>query len=712
MLRPRENTVTLIEEALASLAPLAQARLDQNGHGDAAEKLKAIFGDRLRSAAPSDDQDNGASKELRSEIDPEFEDEEAVVAEDDGAAETSAPAPAVRVRKEKRAKRELVPFEIRDDTDHFIVEFERSLVRHGIRDVNDVVLYLRGISQMCVLFGLQGKRDKTEPEIYRQAINMLRTAKTVLQSACSLEEQDFIPTRALIDLKKLCEDYSVNFPELVPTMDFLSTRGRKSRDLFDGSGLPEEFRGAESFNYDRDPLTIQGSLYNLAVRMAQRGIIYLLMKGIFKEHEANGGNSLLPRQIYATSLKHVSQTMHPREMRKAPAVLHSTGLDRDGFQEAVEREELPENLWRQQIEVIQAVARGLKKGKNRLYFELPAGTGKTLILATLAKLLNPGGNTLVLTPSTHLSMQDQAAFCTTLERKDIGLVSGFIAIFDQPITVGTYTSFQNYVRRGMFPRDKYSLILLDEAHRSLSQQRRDIGEYFKDAVLIGATASSEDISGRSVSDVLKCAYFMSFLDGIKAGIVNPMRLHRIPMPIPPGDDVESAGRQDLENRKATIVSLYKKHCRDRQAVVMMETVARAEEVAKAFMEKGITAKALHSKMPRHATIERDSEFRRGKFPVLCVCEMLTEGWDYPELLYEILGDPVGTEWEVLQRIGRVGRKMPDKGESHIFELRGGRIRRRDKTVDLSMQTPLDQVFNNASFVGPEEGFWPKNTFQI
>ncbi|GEM_PF-6910397 len=705
--QPRKQTQLLVEEALTSLVPLAQDCLDRHGEAVTVE-LREIFGERLRYIAP----DNGNGKTRVDEIEPEFEVDETVIADPDEEIEITAPVLQERAPKLAKAKRELVPFDIRDDIDHSIVELERSLIRHGIRDVNDVVLYLRGISQMSMMFGLYAKREKSGTKTYQLIHDMLRTVKSILQAGCSFEEQDIIPTQALVDLKRICDKYSVNFPELAPTMDFLATRGEGGGNRFEQSGLPEEFRGAEDMSYDRDPLTPQGYLYNLAVRMAQRGIIYLLMKGIFKEHESSGQDSSPLRQIYAVGLKNTSQAMHPREMRKAPAILHSDELNRDGLHEAIERKELPKQLWRQQREVIQAIESGLQQGEGRLYFELPAGTGKTLILAVLAKFLNPDGNTLVLTPSTHLSLQDQKAFQEMLGRKDIGLVSGFTAVFDQPITVGTYTSFQNYVRQKMFPRDKYSLILLDEAHRSLSRQRQDIGEYFDKAVIIGATASSEDISGKSVSDVLKCAYFMPFLDGIKAGIVNPMRLHRIPMPIPPGDDPERVAKQDLENRKATIVKLYERHCHGKQAVVMMETVARAEEVAKALTEHGITAKALHSKMPRYATIDRDSEFRRGKFPVLCVCEMLTEGWDYPELLYEILGDPVGTEWEVLQRIGRVGRKMPEKGPSHIFELRGGVIRRHDKIVALPTRTPLDDVFRNASFVGPDKGFWPRNGFQI
>ncbi|MBI2639137.1 DEAD/DEAH box helicase family protein [Candidatus Peregrinibacteria bacterium] len=715
-LRPRDSTATVIEEALASLAPLAQACLDRHGEAAAGE-LRAIFGKRLRDIAPS----NGNGKvepETASETEPEFDEDEVVVAEPD---ETGEPVEPIFVeRKTKRRRRdfarELIPYEARDDTDHIIIELEKSLIRHGVHDINDVFLYLRGISSMNTLFGLFEKRLGDEKNEERETTStirrILRTAKIILEASCSIEEQDFIPTGALLALKKLCEEYSVNFLELVPTMSVLSEAKRSGHDRFEDTSLPEEFRGAETMGYDRDPRTAQGYIYNLAVRMSQRGIIYLLMQGILKEHETNGGNSSELRGIYAAGLKQISRQMNPREIRKAPAILHSGSLDKDGFNMAVEKRELPEGMWRQQTEVLQAVSRGLKQGEKRLYFELPAGTGKTLILALLTKLLNPDGNTLVLVPSTHLSLQDQRAFEETLERKDTGLVSGFTAVFDQPITIGTYASFQNYVRRKMFPRDKYGLVLFDEAHRSLSQQRQDIGEYFDQATLIGATASSEDISGRSVSDILKCAYFMSFLDGIKAGVVNSMRVHRVPMPIPAGDEHERAVKKDLENRKATITSLYQRHCKGKQAVVMMDSVARTEAVAEALRGEGINAQALHSKMPRHLTISRDAEFRQGRFSVLCVCEMLTEGWDYPELRFQILGDQIGTEWEVLQRIGRVGRRLEGKDESHIFELRGGVIRRRDSLVELPMQTPLDNVFQNASFAGPKQGFWPKNVFKI
>lgn len=636
----------------------------------------------------------------------------------------------------------------KDDLDFSLAELKISLTRGGKNFINQLPVYIRGLTVMLFVFQRMGNTKADA------VVNFL---KNIIELLRAIRDFAPLPIERVQCIKEVFSEYKVEAKEFQSLDSAVEDAKRPQHvfaDTFDASGgnnvterrgLIEEYYAMmhgdddiykdddgliecddpdQSFDEDFNEYTSR-HLFYIVAGIIQNGTVFRFIDAVIRK-DSNGSDIEIKKE-YQKALQLLSMVLENkdkrRKVRDLPKTLHSEKTDANNFFSALENGGLPEKLWRQQDEVLQAIQCGLKKGLTRMYFEKPAGTGKTLDLVLLATLLNPDGNTLILTPNIQLCMQTQEVFLKESDRRDIGLVAADKAVFDQPITIGTYQSFQRYVRKEIFPGDKYSLILLDEAHRSLSHQREGVIDFFHDATIIGSTASSEDIHGRSVSDTLKRVYYMSLMDGIKAGIVNPMRIHKVPIPGNYKALDNTAVEQDFKMRVNILFALYKKHCENKQAIIMMNTIKRAEDAAQYFNDQRIRARTIHSRMDSIQAANLDRAFRKGEFPVLCVCDMLTEGWDYPELEFEFLGDQLTKEWQVLQRIGRVSRKVPGKGISEVFELCGGIGResfttRDESIISLPYKTSLDDIFNlngfskDGTLIPSQDGYWPKNVFEI
>lgn len=381
-----------------------------------------------------------------------------------------------------------------------------------------------------------------------------------------------------------------------------------------------------------------------------------------------------------------------------PLLTKSRALDRKGFLSTVKENTLPPNLWRQQNESLQAIATGLEQGLTRMFIDVPPGTGKTRTSITLMQNLNPKGRTLFLEPSIQLCEQTVRALREINPRASIGIIAGNSAGFDGQMTVSTYHSLQKYVQEEMFDPEEYTLIIPDEAHRALTEQRVLISDTFPNAIIVGTTASSRDIGDRNVEDELDLVYRIPVLDGMRAGIVNATALWTRQT----STDLESKGQMAKE--------VFDEICKGEQTLITVNSTTDANELVALLKSLGIDARTIHSKVPRKdVNNSNELAFRRGRYPILVVCDMLTEGWDHPSLRNLIMLQPPRKEWQFLQQFGRIDRVLPGKDKSNLIVFT-------DERTDL---TALKETFQLNPKTHPQgnliitpDGTWCKNPFHV
>lgn len=205
-----------------------------------------------------------------------------------------------------------------------------------------------------------------------------------------------------------------------------------------------------------------------------------------------------------------------------------------------------------QINAVKALQRSVKKGNQRFLFEMATGTGKTLTAAAVIRLFLRSGNAhrvLFLVDRIELENQAKKNFQNYLS-PDYHTV-----VFKEnaedwrkaEIVVSTVQtlSFNNKYKNYFKPTD-FSLIIVDESHRSINGNYRAVFEYFL-GYKLGLTATPKDYIKNVNIDELKATdpraweqrqlldsyktfgcesgeptYRYSLLDGVKDGyLVNP-----------------------------------------------------------------------------------------------------------------------------------------------------------------------------------------------
>lgn len=87
---------------------------------------------------------------------------------------------------------------------------------------------------------------------------------------------------------------------------------------------------------------------------------------------------------------------------------------------------------------------------------------------------------------------------------------------------------------------------------------------------------------------------------------------------------------------------------------------------KLLNEAGISAKSYTGQTKNAEKIMAD--FKEKKIRFLCACNMISEGWDYPELGILVMARPTLSKVLYLQQIGRGLRKTDVKKNVFVIDV--------------------------------------------
>jgi hypothetical protein len=199
-------------------------------------------------------------------------------------------------------------------------------------------------------------------------------------------------------------------------------------------------------------------------------------------------------------------------------------------------------------------------------------------------------------------------------------------------------------------------------------------------------------------------------------VIAPLRCIRIPpgpgvrtiakVPLRKGevdqdfDQEELAKLLDQGPFNVAIADLYKSRFRKVPGVLYTAGVKHANNVAKAFQEVGINAKAVSGETPKRELAEILAGFERGEVDVLCNAMLLAEGWNSPRATICMHLAPTASRRVYQQRVGRVTRRNQGKEAGLVIDFVHPATTHDETIVTLHSLLDRDVYRGGAIVVGP------------
>ena len=350
---------------------------------------------------------------------------------------------------------------------------------------------------------------------------------------------------------------------------------------------------------------------------------------------------------------------------------------------------------------------------RRFWFEHATGAGKTVAAVGFIEASRTGG-ILILTHRRNLVDQfiGEISDRGYAERLSPPLLDGADHPYG-PVTVETY---QWFVRNAGRISDAYSIVICDEAHTALGEKTSGCIRAWIGPVFIGMTATGALIA-RHVADLFPTQTSrFDLAQAARRGVIAPLRCVRIPpgpgvrtiakVPLRKGevdqdfDQEELAKLLDQTPFNVAIADLYRSRFRRVPGVVYTAGVKHANNVAKAFQDAGIKARAVSGETPKRELAEILAGFERGEVDVLCNAMLLAEGWNSPRATICMHLAPTASRRVYQQRVGRVTRRNPGKEAGLVIDFVHPATTHDETIVTLHSLLDRDVYRGGAIVVGP------------
>jgi ribonuclease E len=353
---------------------------------------------------------------------------------------------------------------------------------------------------------------------------------------------------------------------------------------------------------------------------------------------------------------------------------------------------------------------------RRFWFEHATGAGKTVAALGFVEASRTGG-VLILTHRRNLVDQFLGELRGRGYRKRISpalLKNGAgEPPAGGPVTVETY---QWFVRNAGKVSDAYMIVICDEAHTALGEKTSAAIRQWMGPVFIGMTATGALIA-RHVTDLFPTQTSrFDLAQAARRGVIAPLRCVRIPpgvgvrsiakVPLRRGevdqdfDQEELAALLDQTPFNVAVADLYKTRFKELPGVVYSAGVRHAHNVARAFRDEGMKAKAVSGETPKRELTRTLAAYERGEIDVLVNAQLLAEGWNSPRATVCMHLAPTASKRVYQQRVGRVTRRTPGKEAGIVVDFVHPATPNDDPVVTLHSLLDRDVYRGGAIVVGP------------
>lgn len=331
-----------------------------------------------------------------------------------------------------------------------------------------------------------------------------------------------------------------------------------------------------------------------------------------------------------------------------------------------------------QLEAQQAIVAARDRGCRAQLVSLATGLGKSVVIATLPQLLElrPTDVTLVVAHRDELIAQ----LVEKLQAQNPDAVIGIekadrtaqetCSIVVATVQTLTGARLQRFATK--FGR-RIALFVIDEAHHAAAPTYRAILDKIEqkrpDSLVIGFTATPQRGDGVELNAIFpEIVYEMDARAAIEAGYLVPVRSYAVTSDVDldavasrAGDFVlgQLADAVDNDERNLKILEAYQRIVAGKKTLVFTASVEHARNVAKLFVDVGVSAAFASGDTP---TAEREkivTAFRGDGLDVLVNCGLYLEGFDVPSIQAIINARPTKSTTLYTQVTGRGLRPLDD-----------------------------------------------------
>lgn len=350
-------------------------------------------------------------------------------------------------------------------------------------------------------------------------------------------------------------------------------------------------------------------------------------------------------------------------------------MDYDVFESKIKPNYMQKNALRE-------LTRFRTMGQSRALVVCSAGSGKTYLSAFDALNFNPKKLLYIVHESSILKKALETYQSVFGNDVKFGLYTGEEKDIDADFLFATNVSMSKNL--GLFNKEEFDYIVIDECHHAVNDTYIKIMEYFKPEFLLGLTATPERMDNQDVFALFdeNVPYELRLRDSIINGLVVPFHYYGVRDQFVDYslkeerkmiDQITEPEHVDFVHKE---IEKFKKPNEKLKALVFCRNITHARRMSEALGEYYRTAYLTGSNsMGERIRAYDDLQDESCRLEVLCSVDILNEGVDIPGVNMVVFLRPTESSTVFIQQLGRGLRKCEGKDSVTVLDFIGNSYKR-------------------------------------